>query len=197
MLLKERAGPLSDPQRRLLEEAEKSCGRLSALVAEMSDLSQLEGGGAAIKRSRVDLAAIVRDTIGALPRADADVTIEVTSLGALPVDADSSRLTSALSALLSGLRREVVTADRLSVQCGAADVEGRRAARVTIGTPDQIPQLEAADVRSLSPFDEWRGGCGLSLAIARRIITAHGGRVLSPAGEAKCAAVVLLPAAAD
>jgi hypothetical protein len=34
MLLKDRAGPVSDQQRRLLEEAEKSCARLSGLVAE-------------------------------------------------------------------------------------------------------------------------------------------------------------------
>jgi K+-sensing histidine kinase KdpD len=38
MLLKERAGPIPETQRRLLEEAEKSCGRLSALLAEMSNV---------------------------------------------------------------------------------------------------------------------------------------------------------------
>ena len=32
MLLKDRAGPLSDQQRKLLEEAEKSCARLTALL---------------------------------------------------------------------------------------------------------------------------------------------------------------------
>ena len=52
MLLKERAGPLPDAQRRLLEEAEKSCGRLSALLAEMSDLSGLEAGTATFNARR-------------------------------------------------------------------------------------------------------------------------------------------------
>ena len=51
MLLKDRAGPLSDMQRQLLEEAEKSCGRLSALLDELSDLSQLESGTAPYNRS--------------------------------------------------------------------------------------------------------------------------------------------------
>ena len=55
MLLKERAGPLTEPQRRLLEEAEKSCGRLSALLAEMSDLSGLEGGTAPFNRAPLDV----------------------------------------------------------------------------------------------------------------------------------------------
>ena len=43
MLLKDRAGPLSDQQRNLLEQAEKSCARLTALLTEVSDLSNLEG----------------------------------------------------------------------------------------------------------------------------------------------------------
>ena len=50
MLLKDRAGPLTDPQRKLLEEAEKSCGRLSALMAEVSDLSQDRGGHRAFQQ---------------------------------------------------------------------------------------------------------------------------------------------------
>jgi signal transduction histidine kinase len=44
MLLKDRAGPLNEQQRKLLEEAEKSCARLSALLVEVSDLSALEAG---------------------------------------------------------------------------------------------------------------------------------------------------------
>ena len=36
MLLKDRAGPLSAQQRKLLEETEKSCGRLTALLSELS-----------------------------------------------------------------------------------------------------------------------------------------------------------------
>src|SRR5829696_9820957 len=67
MLLKERAGPLSEQQRKLLEEAEKSCGRLSALVAEMSDLGNLEGGTAPFAQVPVNLPGILAEVIGALP----------------------------------------------------------------------------------------------------------------------------------
>src|SRR5918992_4554714 len=69
MLLKDRAGPLSDAQRRLLEEAEKSCGRLSALVAEMSDLANLEAGTAPLNRGDLDLQALLADTVAALAAA--------------------------------------------------------------------------------------------------------------------------------
>ena len=67
MVLKERAGPISDQQRKLLEEAEKSCGRLSALVGEMSDLSGLEGGTAAFNSATLDLGGMLTEMAAALP----------------------------------------------------------------------------------------------------------------------------------
>src|SRR5262245_64465814 len=63
MLLKERAGPVPDQQRRLLEEAEKSCARLSALLGEVSELSALEGGTATFNRAAVDLNAVMSEAI--------------------------------------------------------------------------------------------------------------------------------------
>jgi signal transduction histidine kinase len=42
------------------------------------------------------------------------------------------------------------------------------------------------------PFDEQRGGLGLALPIARRVIERHRGRIWSPAGG-RAAAIVSLP----
>ena len=67
MLLKERAGPLNEQQRKLLEEAEKSCGRLSALIAEVSELSGLEAGTATFNRLEIDLRATITEAVSALP----------------------------------------------------------------------------------------------------------------------------------
>ena len=49
-----------------------------------------------------------------------------------------------------------------------------------------------------SPFDDKRGGHGLSLPIARRVIERHGGTVWSPPGDKgelgnRAAAVIELP----
>src|SRR5512145_288012 len=67
MLLKDRAGVLNDQQRRLLEEAEKSCGRLSGLLAEMSDLSNLEAGTGTFNRNTVDLPSLLQEAVAELP----------------------------------------------------------------------------------------------------------------------------------
>jgi signal transduction histidine kinase len=196
MLLMERAGPLNEAQRRLLQEAEKSCGRLSTLVAEMSELSHLETGTISLNKRVVDIRALLQDTIDTLPpQPDYQVTIELSDDGCqAPVQGDPARLKSTFASLLIALRRELVTANRLFVRCTTRKVDGGSVLWIAIGGADQVKRLEAADAAGLSTFDEWRGGCGLSLAIARRIIAAHRGRIWSPAeDEGKSAAVVMLP----
>jgi signal transduction histidine kinase len=194
MVLKERAGPVTEQQRKLLEEAERSCGRLSALVAEMSELSALEGGHALFNPGTLELGDVIRDAVGALPELPDDRTIAVVVDGAdgpMPLRGDATRLRAALSSILIALRREVVDSDRLCVQVSASD----DAWRLAIGTPAEIEATAAADPSSLDVFDEWRGGTGLSLAIARRIIGQHGGTLKAPPRDSRAGAVVTLPRA--
>ena len=196
MLLKDRAGPITEQQRRLLEEAEKSCGRLSALVTEMSDLSNLEGGKATVNRSGVDLRDLARDAIEGLPAmADREIAVELQP-GAEPatVTGDATRLRAALTALMIALRRELVTTDRLLVNIRQGDFNGSRAVRIAIGDEELLPGIMAADAASLPRFDEWRGGSGLSLAVARRVVGQHGGSLHGPPGDAKAGALLVLPA---
>ncbi len=193
MVLKERAGPISDQQRKLLEEAEKSCGRLSGLVAEMSDLSALEAGSAPFNRATLDLSALLRDVIGSLPPPP-DHTLSVILEGAdarVSLAGDAQRLRTALTSLLTALSREVVNSDRLivrMVESGTAST-----AVLAIGDPEQVEVLTSAQPAALERFDEWRGGCGLALAIARRVFNLHGGAIFSPPGGGKAGALLMLP----
>lgn len=194
MLLKERAGPLSQQQRKLLEEAEKSCARLSGLIGEMSDLANLEGETAPFNRSSVSLHDLLQQAIAALPDLpDREMKVELQGEAPGKVCADASRLGRALASLLTALRRELVTSDRLLVRSRVADSTGTKSICIAIGDQQQIDRIASADPDALAVFDEWRGGSGLSLAIARRIIGQHGGALLSPPGEGKAGAVVTLP----
>jgi signal transduction histidine kinase len=195
MLLKDRGGPLSEQQRRLLEEAEKSCGRLSALLAEMSELGALEKGAATFNRSLIDLRSVIRDAVGALPETpDRDVAIDVvTGEGAAMVLGDPVRLRTAFASLIHALRRELVASPRLLIRESVRNTGASGQSWIAIGDDEYIGELTAAIPDSLATFDEWRGGCGLSLAIARRVINAHGGSLWGPSTDIKAAAVVAIP----
>ena len=196
MLLKERAGPLSEQQRKLLEEAEKSCGRLSALVAEMSNLSGLERNDVPMQTAPLELNELLQRAVTALPTmADREVTVELQGAAPGRINADAVRLEGALVSVLTALRREVVTSDRLVVRVRDAEIDGVPFLHVAIGDEQQIDEITGADPADLATFDEWRGGSGLSLAIARRIIGQHGGALLSPPGDGRAGAVVALPRA--
>jgi K+-sensing histidine kinase KdpD len=196
MLLKDdRAGSLTDQQRRLLEESEKSCARLSALLLEMSDLSNLEAGKAPLNRGRTDLRALLKEAIAALaPMPDRQIDVELaTGAGSAIVNGDAVRLRGAFTSLLHAIRREIVTSSRLYVRERAGEYGGQRASWLAIGDADRIDALETATPETLATFEEWRGGCGLSLPIARWILAAHGGAVWSPPEKSKAGAVVVLP----
>ena len=191
MLLKDRAGPLSDQQRKLLEEAEKSCGRLTALLTEVSDLSNLEGGTAPFNRQAADLNRSLRDAVDQqppLPDREVGIDLQLEAETA-PIQGDPVRLTSALTSIVKSLRRELIGDLPLIVR-------QRRIAsgyEIQIGDVDTLAALDG-ETGERELFDEWRGGSGLILPVARRIIEAHGGRIWGAPGGRKAGARIQLKA---
>lgn len=193
MLLKERAGALNDQQRRLLEEAEKSCGRLSALVSEVSELSNLEAGTLTFNKHRTDVHTALGQAVEQLPPlADREIAIAL-ELGDDPVeiDGDPVRLAQAFTAILFALRRELVMSDRVIVREHAASPAGPGSAiELRIGDEETLAAFDADPDRPV--FDEWRGGVGLSLVVARRVIEAHGGTLTGAPGGRKTGAAITI-----
>jgi signal transduction histidine kinase len=83
---------------------------------------------------------------------------------------------------------------RIEITCVAADLEGRPAVRVTVR--DNGPGLSAEQKqRIFEPFFTTKTkGTGLGMAIARRIIEAHGGQIaVDPSSGSGASLTVTLP----
>lgn len=197
MLMSARTGTLTDIQRKMLEEMEKSTARLSGLLDEMSELSALEAGGAIFNRGVVDLGALIEgelDSLPALPDRDVRVTVQNEAPGA-GVHGDPVKLRGALHSLLVAHRRELVTSDELRVCVERTTQNGSPTLRVTIGGADRIDNLRQVPAEELTPFEEFRGGVGFTLPIARRIVAAHDGQLWSPPENPRAGAVLFFPEA--
>jgi len=180
MLQRDAAGELNDRQRKMIDEAEKSCARLVALIAELSDVSKLDSGAIALARQPVDLFALVSDVAEQVQEArDREVRLEVRGEnGAARLSGDATRLRSAFDAVFRAVLREkagpcLVIAER---RCETRD--GHRTAVIVVSEADS---LQAAYERERDTFDEKRGGLGLALPLARRVIEGHGGHIAAPA----------------
>jgi K+-sensing histidine kinase KdpD len=184
---------LSERQRKWVDDAEKSCARLVALIAEMSEVSQFDAGMTTLRREPLDVFTAVQEVAAGVHEAkDREVRFEVRgqATGA-PVTGDSARLRGAFTAIFKAILREQPSACTVVADRRIASRDGASSAVVVVARLDNV---QAAYDASPAAFDEKRGGLGFALPIARRIIEGHGGRLWAPATSAeRGAAVVSLP----
>jgi signal transduction histidine kinase len=154
MLQKDQEPPMSERQRRMIDEAEKSCARLVAIVAELSDIGKLDSGSVKLAQQPLDLFSLVEKVAELVHEAEErDVHLKLIgpSNGAT-ITGDTTRLRTAIDAIFRAILR--------------VGDEGR---------------VQEAYDQEPGPFDDKRGGLGLALPLARRVIEGHGGRIWSPA----------------
>jgi signal transduction histidine kinase len=182
MLLREQAGPLQDAQRRMLEEADRSCARIAALVSEMSELGRLEGSQVVVPGVTFDLTDVVRELADNMHEGeDRGIRLEVRATDRLEVLGDRARIASAIRALVHTVMRERAEPGVLVLECSSYSDAQNGWAVGTIGDDDAVAALMPGK-GTPAPLDEWRGGTGLALPIGRRVIEAHGGSVWSAPG---------------
>jgi two-component system cell cycle sensor histidine kinase PleC len=194
MLLREQGGPLTEKQKKMLEEADRSCGRLGALVAEMSEFGKLEGRELTFARQEFDLGALAAELASGMHEgSDRGVALEVRGSAPVKVTGDRTRIAAAMKALMHSALRERGDPGVIVVECSV--VTGNPGwAVVAIGDNATLPSLTRLASGTPPPFDEWRGGLGLALPVARRVIEAHGGALWSGDGDhARAASALRLP----
>jgi signal transduction histidine kinase len=184
MVLKEHGGPLTDKQKKMLQEAERSCERIGALVAEMSDLGKLESRELVVARREIDLCPLVSELASNMHEGeDRGVRLEV-RVPSTPVmvTGDRARLSAAITTLLHAALRERGEPGVIVAECSVLDAASQWAV-LAVGAEDTLRSLVDDGVGTPPPFDEYRGGLGLALPVARRVVEALGGALWSAAGD--------------
>jgi len=180
MLQRDGETALTERQRKMVDEAEKSCGRLVALIAEMSDISKLDAGLMSLARQPLDVFILVGEVAELVQEAkDREVRLEVRGDAAgAQMNGDAARLRSAFDAVFRAILRERPGPSTLIAERRIDTRGGLTSAVVVVA---DAASVQVAYERAPAPFDEKRGGLGLALPLARRVIEGHGGRLWSPA----------------
>jgi signal transduction histidine kinase len=179
MLQRDPEQPLSDRQRKMIEEAEKSCTRMVALIAELSDIGKLDAGLVTIQTKPMELFPLLEEVAAHVHEAserDVHLQLRGEATGG-SMNGDAARLRTAFDALFRSILREKAGPATVVVDRRRTVVDGRAMAVVTIS---QDSTVQDAYERPRQPFDDKRGGLGLALPLARRVIERHSGRILAP-----------------
>jgi signal transduction histidine kinase len=180
MLQKDNDPPMSERQRRMIDEAEKSCARLVAIVGELSDIGKLDSGVVRLAQQPLDLFSLTGKVAELVHEAkDRDVHLKLSgpSDGA-NITGDATRLRTAFDAIFRAILREKPGPTTVIAERRRDTRDGQPCAVLIVA--DEASVQEAYD-REPGPFDDERGGMGLALPLARRVIEGHGGRIWSPA----------------
>jgi len=194
MLQRDTEQPLSDRQRKMVDEAEKSCARLVALIAELSEIGKLDAGMIALARQPLDVFELVAEVAERVHEAkdrDVHLALDGDAAGA-PMAGDAGRLGSTFDAIFRAILREKAGPSTVVVHRRRAPIDGQTCAIVVVAERESV---QAAYDAPSGAFDDKRGGLGLALPLARRVVEGHGGRIWSPAAPdlARGSIVVALP----
>ena len=179
MLQKDQDPPMSERQRRMIDEAEKSCARLVAIVAELSDIGKLDSGIVKLGRQPVELFSLLEQVAGLVHEAkERDVQLKLIGPSdSAPIMGDAGRLHTAFDAIFRAILREKPGPNTVVAERRLETRDGEPAALLIVADEGRVQ--EAYD-REPAAFDDRRGGMGLALPLARRVIESHGGSIWSP-----------------
>ena len=180
MLQKDQDPPMSERQRRMIDEAEKSCARLVAIVAELSDIGKLDSGVVKLGQQPVELFSLL-EKVAELVHEATERDVQLKLIGPsenASITGDAGRLHTAFDAIFRAILREKPGPTTVVAERRFDTSDGQPAALLIVADEGRVQ--EAYD-REPAAFDDKRGGMGLALPLARRVIESHGGRIWSPA----------------
>lgn len=188
-VLEDYAGELDPKGQDYLRRVSAAASRLSTLIDDLLQLSHVTR--ADMQRAPVDLSSLAQSITRDLARADPSRQVTSITAGGLQAAGDERLLRMALESLLGNAWKFSSKVAKPTVEFGSLLIDGEQTYFVRDNGAGFDPAYAA---RLFSPFqrlhsEEDFAGRGIGLAIVRRIVGRHGGRVWAEGAAGKGATV--------
>jgi PAS domain S-box-containing protein len=176
------AGKTTDEQREFADDIHRAGQQLLQMINDILDFTKLESGAMGLALAPVDLADLIDETLrvarGLARRRGVEVAAEV-SPRPLELTADAMKLKQVLYNLLSNAIKFTEGGGRVAVRAVLEkEVVRLQVADTGAGiAPEDLPSLFEEFTQVDSSLTRKHEGTGLGLALTRRLVELHGGRI--------------------
>jgi len=176
------AGTDDPSMARVQEVLERQVNHMSRLVDDLLDVARITSGKIDLRTEPLEIAAVIRSAVEvSKPLIDAGQHRLATTLPAAPItiEGDAVRLTQVVANLLNNAAKYMEPGGQIWLTAGREQADAIISVRDTgLGIPaDMLPHIfqmfnQADRDRKLA-----QGGLGVGLALAKRLVEMHGGRI--------------------
>jgi two-component system phosphate regulon sensor histidine kinase PhoR len=173
--------PEDEARELFVPQALAQVDRLTALVGQLLEQARAESGQLKLDLREVDLEEVARPIVSSFEQQawSKGVSLELTSLRPVRVEADPDRLSQVFVNLIDNALRHTAGGGRIRIEIDARDSDAVLRVR---DTGEGIPYRDLPHIfERFYVVDRSRtrgtGGAGLGLAIVKGIIDAHGGAI--------------------
>jgi PAS domain S-box-containing protein len=166
---------------------ERQVEQLARLVDDLMDLSRISRGKIALRKTRMRLAAAVRDAVETsrplIEQQGHDLTLDVPDESAF-VDADGTRLCQVFANLLNNAAKYTDRGGRIRLAVERVGHEAVVTVEDTgVGIPaHMLPRVFDMFAQVDRSIERAQGGLGIGLNIVKRLVEMHGGSIEAESG---------------
>jgi two-component system, NtrC family, sensor histidine kinase GlrK len=184
LLLEEIPGPVSQPQRETLQLMVESSRQLIDMISSLLDLSKIDAGMMEYRIASTDIKRVVETAINKIKlladREHIRIVVDAPR-GPLFVKADDNRIQQVLDNLLSNALK--FSREGASIQLKIEPDYKARSLRISVSdtgrgiAPEALSRIFERFYQGATRARTGVAGTGIGLALAKRVVEAHGGKI--------------------